>query len=80
MVQWLALCTSNAGGLAGLIPGQGAKILQALQCGKKKKKKRPNEHTYLFHSVGVSVNELLVITHLEQCLVNSKQSVNVSFY
>ena len=46
----------------------------------KKKKKRPNEHTYLFHSVGVSVNELLVITHLEQCLVNSKQSVNVSFY
>ena len=44
---------------------------------KKKKKKKPNEHTYLFHSVGVSVNELLLITHLEQCLVNSKQSVSV---
>ena len=63
----------------GLIPGQGAKIPQALQCGQKKKKKA-NEHTYLFHSVGVSVNELLLLTHLEQCLVNSKQSVSVSFY
>ena len=38
VVQWLRLCTSNAGG-AGLIPGQGTKIPHAVVCSKKKKKK-----------------------------------------
>ena len=33
-VQWFRLCASNA----GLIPGQGSKILQVEQCGQKKKK------------------------------------------
>jgi len=33
-VQWFRLCASNA----GLIPGQGSKIPQVEQCGKKKKK------------------------------------------
>ena len=32
-VQWFRLCASNA----GLIPGQGSKIPQVEQCGKKKK-------------------------------------------
>ena len=37
-VQRLGLRTSIAGGM-GLIPGRGTKILQALKCGQKKKKK-----------------------------------------
>ena len=36
VVQWLGLCASNEGG-ASSIPGQGTKILQAVQhCQKKK--------------------------------------------
>lgn len=41
VVQWLGIhtfCTSTAGGLVS-IPGWGTKILQALTCGKKKKKR-----------------------------------------
>ena len=34
-VQWLRLCTSNAGGM-GLNPGGGTKILHATQCSLKK--------------------------------------------
>lgn len=34
---------------------------------------------YLFHRVVVSLNELVHVTHLEQCLVNSKHSISVSF-
>ena len=34
-VRWLGLRTSTAGG-TGLIPGRGARILHAVQCGKKK--------------------------------------------
>ena len=37
MEQWLRLCASTAGD-AGLIPGQGTKILHALWPGQKKKK------------------------------------------
>ena len=37
VVQWLGLCTFTAEGTDS-IPGQGTKILQAMQCGKKKKK------------------------------------------
>ena len=37
MLQWLRLCTSNAGGM-GSIPGQGTKIAHASQPKKKKKK------------------------------------------
>ena len=33
VVQWLRLCASHAGGM-GLIPGQGTKIMHAVQCGK----------------------------------------------
>ena len=36
--QWLRLCASTAGG-AGSIPGQGTKILHAVQSNTKKKKK-----------------------------------------
>ena len=36
VVQWLKLCTSMAGGLDS-IPGQGTKILKAVQCGQKEK-------------------------------------------
>ena len=78
MVQWLGLCSSTAEG-PGLFPDWGAKIPEASQCSQKKKK-RPNKNMYLFHRVGVSLSELGLITHLEQCLVNSKQSINVSFY
>ena len=39
VVQWLGLCTFTAEGTDS-IPGQGTKILQAMQCGKKKKKKK----------------------------------------
>ena len=38
MVQWLGLCTSTGVG-TGSIPGWGTNVLQATQCGKKKKKK-----------------------------------------
>ena len=38
VVQWLRLCASTARGM-GSIPGWGTKILHALQCGQKKKKK-----------------------------------------
>ena len=37
-VQWLKLGAFTAVGL-GLIPGQGTKISQAAQCGRKKKKR-----------------------------------------
>ena len=37
VVQWLRICTSTAGGI-GSIPGQGTKILHAMQCSEKKKK------------------------------------------
>ena len=36
VVQWLGLRVSTAGGL-GSIPGWGTKILQATQCGQKKR-------------------------------------------
>ena len=36
VVQWLELCASNAGGTDS-VPGWGTKILQATQCGQKKK-------------------------------------------
>ena len=39
MVQWLGLRALTAVGL-GLIPAQGTKILQAMQCGDQKKKKK----------------------------------------
>ena len=39
VVQWLGLRASNAGG-TGSIPGWETRILQAVQCGKKKKKKK----------------------------------------
>ena len=42
MVQWLGLCASTAGGV-GSIPGQGTKILKAMQHGQKKKKTKPNQ-------------------------------------
>ena len=42
MVQWLGLRALTAVGL-GLIPAQGTKILQAMQCGDQKKKKKPME-------------------------------------
>ena len=38
VVQWLRLCTSNAGGM-GLTPGRGTRILHAMLHGQKKKKK-----------------------------------------
>ena len=37
-VQWWKICTSTAGYM-GLIPGQGTKILYAVQYGKRKRKK-----------------------------------------
>ena len=43
-VQGLRLCASTAGG-AGLIPGQGTKILYALWHSKKKKKKENDSFT-----------------------------------
>ena len=36
VVQWLGFCTFTAEG-TGSIPSQGTKILQAMQCGGKKK-------------------------------------------
>ena len=39
-VQWFRLCASNV----GLIPGQGSKIPQVEQCGKKKKKKNVQQN------------------------------------
>ena len=38
-VQWIGLWASTAGNMV-LIPGQGTKILQAVQHGQKKKKKQ----------------------------------------
>ena len=42
VVQCLGLYAVNAGGV-GSIPGQGTKILHAMQCGKKKKKKKKTQ-------------------------------------
>ena len=39
MVQWFGLCTFIAYG-TGSIPGQGVKILQAMNSGEEKKKKK----------------------------------------
>ena len=39
MDYWLGLSTLTAGG-PGLIPGQGTKIPQAMQCGQKKERKK----------------------------------------
>ena len=39
VVQWLGLCAFITEGL-GSVPGWGTKILQAVQCGQKKKVKR----------------------------------------
>ena len=44
MVQCLRPCTSTAGGPAGLIPGQGIKILQAAWHSQKKLKKKTTEN------------------------------------
>ena len=41
-VQWLRLCTYNAGG-AGSIPGRGTRIPHATWCSQKKKKKKKLE-------------------------------------
>ena len=41
-VQWLRLCTPNAGG-AGLIPGRGTRILHATWSRLKKKKKKKKD-------------------------------------
>ena len=38
VIQWLRFCTSNAG-CTGSIPGLGTKILYAMRCHQKKKKK-----------------------------------------
>ena len=37
VIQWLGLHASTAGG-TGLIPGQGTKILRAMQCSQKEEK------------------------------------------
>ena len=42
-VQWLSLHTSTAGSV-GSLPGQGPKILHAMQYGKKKKKVSCYQH------------------------------------
>ena len=47
MVQWLRLCASTPGGV-GSIPGPVAKISQAVQCAKKKKKRNQQ----IFNPVG----------------------------
>ena len=39
-VQWLRLCAPKAEG-TGSVPGQGNKILHAMQCGLKKKRRWP---------------------------------------
>ena len=43
VVQWLRLQASTAWGM-GLIPGQGSKILHAIWCGQKRKKKRKKSY------------------------------------
>ena len=55
VIQWLRLFTSTAGG-AGSIPGQGTKILHAVQHGqeikrKKKKKKERKEKKNLDEAI-----------------------------
>ena len=39
VVQWLRLCTPNAGG-TGLIPGQGTKVPHAAWCSQKYKERK----------------------------------------
>ena len=48
MVQWLGLCAFTAEGM-GSVPGQGTKILQAMQLAaakKKKEKKRKKKENF----------------------------------
>ena len=56
MVQWLRLRASVAGG-AGLIPGQGTKILHAVWSGQKRKKQKPRLPGYDFLTPVKSVCE-----------------------
>ena len=42
-IQWLRLWTSTSGA-TGLIPGQGTKILHAMQCGKKERQKEKRKY------------------------------------
>ena len=60
MVQWLGLCASTAGG-PGLISGWGTKILQAVRCGQKKKKKmEQGDHQIPFMSLSSCLRDSLV--------------------
>ena len=52
-VHWLRLRTSTAGG-TGSIPGWGTKVLQDIQCGRKKRKKKTVLAVYLFSNILLS--------------------------
>ena len=57
MVQWLRLYASTARG-RGPIPGWGTKILNAAQCGQKKKnKKKENKKNYSALDLGKYLTE-----------------------
>ena len=59
VVQWLALCVSTAGG-SGLIPRQGTRILQATQCGhKRKKEKKSKSSLFVYLRIYSVANEIL---------------------
>ena len=53
VVQWSELHASTAGG-TGSIPGWGTKVLQDIQCGRKKRKKKTVLAVYLFSNILLS--------------------------
>ena len=59
MVQWLGLRASTVGGL-GSIPGRGARILHAVQCGQKKKSLRHYRNLRRYYDDGV-ISDLLYL-------------------
>ena len=59
MVQWLGLCASTAEGM-GSIPGQGTRILHAVQRGQKKKCLRHYRNLRHYYDDGV-ISDLLYL-------------------
>ena len=57
VVQWLGLCASTAGG-SGLIPDRGTEILQATQCGHKRKNKKNISLLFVYLRIYSLANEI----------------------
>ena len=58
VVQWLRLCTSNAGGM-GSIPGQETKIPCAAWCGKRKKERKKEKKVFKETNINFLISNIV---------------------